>query len=203
MTRSCELWEFALNCELSNSMTMVLELTIAGMFAIILGAIIYRKQSKDSKKLFELEHRPNLELILREVMDNEKEENTHLQSFHLFLYVKNHGLSNAIMKNIECKMETILNIDDDPNNDDFEYQFYTSKLYVSEPDEKFYLDEKAPYGFYVHYDVDERLKWNYSTRLVLKCTYVSENSDKQYVSEVTSTPEFSEKNLSYLISDKK
>lgn len=42
------------DCDLSNTLTMVLELTVAGIFAIILGLIFYQKQKGDSDKIVEI-----------------------------------------------------------------------------------------------------------------------------------------------------
>lgn len=42
------------DCDLSNTLTMALELTVAGTFAIILGLIFYQKQKGDSDKIIEL-----------------------------------------------------------------------------------------------------------------------------------------------------
>ena len=51
MVEPCGLWEFALNCELSNNMAMTFELTLALIFGSILAVGFYRKEQKDRKKL--------------------------------------------------------------------------------------------------------------------------------------------------------
>jgi len=62
MVVPCNLWQIALDCELSNWMTMILELTIAGIFAILLSAIFYRKQKSISEKLYEFENGPEIKI---------------------------------------------------------------------------------------------------------------------------------------------
>jgi len=50
------------DCDLSNTLTMALELTVAGTFAIILGLIFYQKQKGDSDKIIELTRKQRIRL---------------------------------------------------------------------------------------------------------------------------------------------
>ena len=62
MVVPCELWQISFNCELSNWMTMIIELTVAGIFAIIISIIFYRRQKQQSEKLYEFENGPDIEI---------------------------------------------------------------------------------------------------------------------------------------------
>jgi len=48
---SCELYQIAFHCELSNNMTMILELMIAGILAIGLSIFFFKREQEDRKKL--------------------------------------------------------------------------------------------------------------------------------------------------------
>ena len=58
----CEWFSFAQECDLPNWLTMIIELAIAGVFAIILSIVFYNRQKKQSTRLFELENSPMLDI---------------------------------------------------------------------------------------------------------------------------------------------
>ena len=87
----CGLWEIALNCELSNWMTMILELSIAGAVAIILSIFFYRKQATLQERFFALENTPEIKIEHFRFIFSKNEPTGKLR-----FEITNTGLSDAI-----------------------------------------------------------------------------------------------------------
>lgn len=51
VANSCELYQIAFHCELSNNMTMILELMIAGILATVLALYFFKREKDDRIKL--------------------------------------------------------------------------------------------------------------------------------------------------------
>lgn len=101
MVVQCELWQFSLACELSNWMTMVLELTIAGIFAIILSVIFYKRQKSFAKNLFKLENRPVLQNVNPKfIFSGDFKDGTTINNY--FIFCKKVKLVNNFQ--ISCKI---------------------------------------------------------------------------------------------------
>lgn len=101
-------------CELSNNEAVILELTVAGTFAIVLGLIFYIKQNRDyrklaeiqmkhDKELFELENLPKIEIKSIDVIED-KLPIPLLTPFKIKVHLKNTGMNVAEVKRTELKV---------------------------------------------------------------------------------------------------
>ena len=159
-------------CEFSNNETMILELTIAGIMAIILSVFFSWRQNILSKKIFELEHRPNLQILSTSLYQYGSFE-TIWEPFTFNITVKNTGLNPAIIKQVVVDYYTTkrngfessyLNIGEKFNPENIEGELTTGLLVNMPPmshDKRFVSSN----------DVD---------LIVIKIKYTSKNYKKYY-----------------------
>lgn len=108
MVTPCEMWQISLDCEISNWMTMILELTVAGIFAIILSVIFYRRQKDHADTLFKLENDPDFEITSAKLTERSKSDPVTLETFSRYkhfkislqLSIKNHGKTEGILQKV-------------------------------------------------------------------------------------------------------
>ena len=103
-------------CELSNNETMFLELSIAGIIAITLSLFFYQRQNffakklhteqeQLSKKLFQLQNKPNLYFIYHNFIPRTEQNRSIFEPHKFEIRVKNKGLSKAIISRIDFRIE--------------------------------------------------------------------------------------------------